>query len=123
MTVDPAGERTPTRFAVFAADAMRYWEPRRLVYNTVMLLVVFAHYFAGWPDSRAALTRDTLFMLFVLAVLANIAYCAAYAVDLFVQYSDLRQAWSRWRGLLLAIGTAFAAILAHYFSLAIVRGH
>lgn len=122
MTVDPAGEHVPTRFGVFASDALRYWEPRRLVYNTVLLVVVCAHFIAAWPGSRTLVNRDMLFMLFILAVLANIAYCAAYAVDLFVQFSASRRTWSRWRWSVLAIGTAFGGILAHFFSFGFFAG-
>ena len=116
MAVNSTGEHTRTRFGEFAADALRYWEPRRLLYNTVLVMVVFTHFFIGWPGTRQFLTWDHLFMLFVLAVFANIAYCAAYAVDLFVQYSALRPLWSRMRWTLLLVGTAFAAVLAHFFS-------
>ena len=45
------------------------------------------------------------------------AYCAAYVADLFVQLSGLREVWLRWRWALLTIGIAFAAVLAHFFSL------
>jgi hypothetical protein len=116
MTVDPAGERRPTGFGELASDALRYWEPRRLIYNAVLFAVVCIHIIAGWPASRTNLNRDVLFMLFMLAVLANIAYCAAYAVDLFVQFSGSRQTCARRRWVLLLVGTAFAAILAHFFS-------
>jgi uncharacterized membrane protein len=106
-----------TTFAVRAAEALRYWEPRRLLYNLVLAGVVSAHVIAGWPASRVLLERDHVLMLFLLAVLANVPYCAAYAVDLFVQSSELRASWRRRRWLLLAIGTAFAAVLTHFFML------
>ena len=104
-------------FGVRAADALRYWEPRRLAYNVVLAGVVAAHVAAGWPASRLLFERDHVLMLFLLAVLANVAYCAAYAVDLFIQFSELRAAWPRRRWLLLVIGTAFAAVLTHFFVL------
>ena len=122
MTVDPAGEHAPNRFAVFASDALRYWEPRRLVYNIVLFAVVCAHFIAAWPGSRTLVNRDMLFMLFILAVFANIAYCAAYAVDLFVQFSSSRTTWSRWRWSVLAIGMAFGGVLAHFFSIGFFTG-
>jgi hypothetical protein len=33
------------------SDAIRYWEPRRLVYNAALALIVFAYFAAYWPDS------------------------------------------------------------------------
>ena len=66
--------------------------------------------------SRASLNADTLLMLFVLAILANIAYCAAHAVDVVVQLSTFRVRWLRMRWMLLGVGVIFAAVLAQFFS-------
>src|SRR5262245_6636007 len=100
------------RFGASIANALRYWEPRRLVYNGVLAVVVVAEFAAAWPGSRAKLSLDLVLGLFLLAVLANIAYCAAYIVDLFVQFSGLDAAWRRGRVALLIVGTAFAAAIA-----------
>ena len=98
-----------------AANALTYWEPRRLVYNAILALVVLGHVVAAWPESRRRLTVDAALGLFFLAVLANICYCAVYVVDLFVQFSGLHRPWRRGRVALLAIGTAFAGVIAHFF--------
>jgi hypothetical protein len=55
--------------------------------------------------------------LFVLAVLANVCYCACYAADLPLQLSGFRDRWRRWRFLLWLVGTAFAGVIALYFML------
>ena len=104
------------RVTGYVADALRYWEPRRLLYNLVLGLVVLGHVVAGWPATRAALTVNMLLGLFVLAVLANISYCAVYVVDLFVQFSGLRDAWAKGRIALLLVGTAFGAVIAHFWA-------
>jgi len=31
------GERTRAKFGAYVADALRYWEPRRAIYNLVLL--------------------------------------------------------------------------------------
>ena len=116
----PEGAVARAGFGGRAAEALRYWEPRRLLYNLALLTVVAAHYAAAWPASRAFLTRDVLLEFFLLAVAANIAYCAAYAVDLFVQFSALRTVWGRWRWTVLATGTAFGAVLAHFIAMSIL---
>ena len=100
-----------------ATDALRYWEPRRIVYNAVLALIVLGDFFAAWPNSKSALTFDAICGLFLLAVLANVAYCAAYVVDLFVQLSGFRPAWNRLRRCLLVLGITFAAILTRFFAL------
>jgi hypothetical protein len=101
------------------SDALRYWEPRRILYNGALAIVVTAVYFIHLPASRGDLTFGALQGLFVLAVLANVAYCAAYLVDIGVQLSAFRALWLRTRWLLLVIGISFGAVLAHLFSLGI----
>jgi len=115
---------TPTgrfvdRATAYVADALRYWEPKRLVYNLALALVLIADALAHWPVLRDKLSTNLVLGLFVLAVLANVCYCAVYIVDLFVQFSGLRSAWGKGRVVLLTIGTAFAAVVTHFFLLGI----
>ena len=101
-----------TRVSRYAARSLRYWEPRRLVYNAVLGLVVLAEYSLA---SNKTLSVDHLLGLFMLAVLANVAYCAAYLPDLFVQFAGLDDPWRWGRNLLFTVGTLFAATIAHFF--------
>ena len=103
------------------SDSIRYWEPRRLLYNAVLLLVVGGWFIAGWPASKDALNVDLVLGLFILAVLANVAYCAVYLPDLALQFSTFRDSWLHWRWALLAIGTSFAAVLTHFFAQGMFR--
>jgi glucan phosphoethanolaminetransferase (alkaline phosphatase superfamily) len=100
----------------YATEAIRYWEPRRLLYNLLLVAVVIATFSLNLPGSKAAVTIDSILWLFLLAVLANVAYCAAYIVDIFVQASAFRDQWKQLRWLLFTLGVAFAAVLARYFS-------
>jgi hypothetical protein len=111
-----AGNGFVARFSGYVARGLRYWEPRRLIYNGALSLVVLGHFFLALPTSRAKLSFDLLLGLFFLAVLANIAYCAVYLADLFVQFSGLDAAWRWGRLVLLIVGTAFAATVAHFFA-------
>ena len=120
MSANAPSQGNRLSFGELASDALRYWEPRRLLYNLALLAVVLIHFYLAWPDSRAFLTRDTMLGLFFLAVLANIAYCAAYAVDLFVQFSGQRAAWMRWRWTVLATGIAFGAVITHFIMMGIL---
>jgi hypothetical protein len=85
---------TSERLREAVSDALGYWEPRRVVYNLVLVLIVF-----------------------VLAVLANVCYCAAYLADVFVQVSGFREAWQKWRFILFVIGLAFAVVITRWFVL------
>ena len=98
------------------SDAVRYWEPRRILYNCALLVVVAVVYYANLPRARANLTFEALQSLFVLAVLANVAYCAAYVVDVLAQITTFRAVWLRLRWVLLLIGVVFASVLANFFS-------
>ena len=103
----------------YATEAIRYWEPRRLFYNLLLVVVVAMTFWLNLPSSRAAITIDSILWLFLLAVVANVAYCAAYIVDVFVQSSAFRPQWHQLRWLLYALGSAFAAVLTRYISMAL----
>ncbi len=101
-------------------EAIGYWEPRRIVYNLVLAAVVIAHALSDWRQVRSQITVNGLLFLFVLAVLANVAYCAAYVVDVFAQSSGYHEVWTQFRWILFAIGVCFAAVLTHFFSFALI---
>src|SRR5258705_7777627 len=110
------------RLSGYVADGLRYWEPRRVIYNGVLAAVVLLQFALAWPASQEKLSFDLVLGLFVLAVLANICYCAAYLADIFVQFSGLQAAWRRGRLLLLIVGTTFAATIAHFMANGILGG-
>lgn len=98
-------------------NSIRYWEPRRLIYNAVLALIVIGYFFASWPASRSTFTFNGILFLFVLTVLANICYCAAHVADIFAQFSGFRERWLRLRWMLLVLGIVFAGIITRFFAL------
>ena len=104
-------------FREMATDAIRYWELRRLIYNAALALIVIGYFVGSLPSSRAALSFNGALIIFVLAVVANLCYCAAYIADIFAQFSGYRLLWLRWRWLLLALGIIFAGIITRFFAL------
>jgi len=101
-----------------ATDAIRYWEPRRLLYNLALAVVVLAYFAVNYPASKAALSIDSALLVFLLAVLANVAYCVAYAVDIFAQMSGFRLLWLQYRWILLVVGILFAGTITRFFAMA-----
>ncbi len=97
-------------------DAIRYWELRRIAYNAILVAIVAVVFVTQWPGSGASLSADVAQTLFLLAVLANVAYCAAYVVDVVAQYSGFVATWKRYRWVLFAIGVIFASIIARFFA-------
>ena len=111
----------PADLKSITTDAARYWEARRPIYNALLVAVVFGYWFAGLPGSREVMTFDTLSALFVLAVIANVLYSAAYVPDLFMQHTDLADTWRTYRWGLLVIGCAMAATIARFVSMDLMR--
>ena len=102
------------------SNAIRYWEPRRIAYNLALAAVVVVWVWTTWPHFRGALSFQHLLALLVLAVLANICYCAGYVVEITIQYSAIQYSafqatWRRRRWALWLVGTLFAMALAYYW--------
>jgi len=57
----------------WATHAIRYWEPRRIVYNLVLAAIVITYFSFGWPGTKQLVTLNFVLVLFLLAVLANVA--------------------------------------------------
>jgi hypothetical protein len=108
-----AGGSSPFRDLI--TDAIRYWELRRVGYNLVLAAIVLGWIVLTWPHFRGAFTWPSLLVLFVLAVLANVCYCAAYLVDIPLQYSAFRNSWRRRRWALWLIGVLFAGVITFYW--------
>ena len=96
-------------------DAIRYWEPRRVVYNLVLAAVVIGWLVSTWPHFREAVTLQSLLILSILATLANVCYCGAYAVDVPMQHTSFGAAWRRWRWGLWLTGMLFAVAVTNYW--------
>ena len=117
MSEEPREHTAKPGVREILTDAIRFWEWRRLFYNLALAAVVLLDFSRHFPLSKRALEFHALLTLFLLAVLANAAYCAAYLVELLVQFSEFREPWRRYRVALWLIGTAFAAVLAHFFAI------
>jgi hypothetical protein len=109
-----SSERESVSFSDAFTQAVRYWEPRRLLYNAALALVVVLCVAANWPTSRATFTMPTALTVFIFAVLANVAYCAAYVPDILLLRSTLRGTWTGLRWALLVVGILFAASITYF---------
>jgi hypothetical protein len=111
---DSAGSPFGQFRGLFAAS-LRFWEPRRLLYNLALAAVVLLWVVASWPHFRPAFTLLSLLQLTVFALLANVCYCAAYLIDIPMQLSPFSAYWQRRRWTLWIVGTFFAILLANYW--------
>lgn len=101
-----------TSFRDIATDALKYWEPRRLIYNGVLAAITVGGFVLLMPRSLETWEWPMVLLLLFLAAVANLLYCAAYIVDVFVQLSSFRDTWRRRRWALFAFGLLFAAGVA-----------
>ena len=97
-------------------NAIAFWERGRIAYNIVLIAIVALVFWYDWPGSRHTVSIDGGLGLFLLAVLANVAYCAAYPVDVVIQSSGFREAWLRYRWLLLVLGICVAGVVTQFFA-------
>ncbi|MBL8552581.1 MAG: hypothetical protein JNJ73_21520 [Hyphomonadaceae bacterium] len=91
-------------------EAIRFWEVARLPYNLLLALIVLIGAFATgerW-EQWLAMAPTLLF----LAVAANLAYCAAYPIDLAIQLAARSDARRLLRFGLWGVGAIFAALIA-----------
>lgn len=97
------------------ADAARFWEPRRLLYNLLLLGVVLVWVTRTWPHFRPAITLESLGIMTVLALLANLCYSAAYLAEILIQNATSSVAWNRQRWAVWVVGTLLAILFENYW--------
>jgi hypothetical protein len=97
------------------ADAIRFWELRRIAYNLVLTAVAVGWLVASWPHFRPVMTLHSLLLLTILALIANVCYCAAYLIDIPMQSSPLGALWRRRRWGLWLVGMLFAILVENYW--------
>jgi DNA-binding HxlR family transcriptional regulator len=96
-------------------DAARFWERQRFWYNGVLLAVVVLWVALTWPHFRPALSFVALGKMAVLAVLANLCYCAGYAMEGFIQPLVEQIYWRRLRWTVWTAGVLLAILLSNYW--------
>ncbi|HEX4075479.1 MAG TPA: hypothetical protein VHX49_08790 [Candidatus Acidoferrales bacterium] len=109
------GQEPSETLGGIVTEAARFWEPRRLIYNSTLAAATVSWLLATWPHFRPALKMSSFVLLAILAMLANLCYSAAYLLDVPLQLSSLGAIWKRRRWILWLAGTAFAVALANYW--------
>lgn len=98
-------------------SAAAWWEPRRVLYNIVLAAVFVALTVRTWPRLQPGLNASAIAPLIMLALLANLCYCAAYIVDLAAFPDSASPSRDRWRWLLWSAGTLLAVLFETYWFL------
>jgi hypothetical protein len=98
------------KLKAITTDAIKFWETFRIIYNIVLGLIVMGFFIYGLFSGQEIAVVETFVSLFILAVIANVLYTAAYIPDLFVQLSDFRDVWRKHRWILFLIGLILASL-------------
>lgn len=96
-------------------DAIRFWEPRRIWYNAFLFVIVLLWLIFTWPHFRPALNLVALGKMIVLALMANLCYCAAYLAEFFIQPLLPITFWKRFRVGLWIFGMLLAMLVENYW--------
>ena len=94
-----------------------------MVYNVVLAAIVLIYFGLNYPATKSLVSVDSVLFLFLLVVLANVAYCAAYVVDIFVSSSSYRDQWQNHRWIIFVIGLLFAGVITRFFALGVFQSH
>lgn len=98
------------------AEAVRFWEPRRVLYNILLAAFVVAWVVGTWPHFRPAMKLQGLLFLVIFALLANVCYCAAYLAEIPIQGLGASTTWShRQRWAIWVLGTLLAILFENYW--------
>ena len=91
MSQEPQTESGPGQLGLreIGADAVGYWERRRLIYNGILILIVGWYFVAGLPSSREHAGFNLFLVLLVLGVVANVLYCVTKACQFLRAASNL----------------------------------
>ncbi|HLZ39664.1 MAG TPA: hypothetical protein VKQ11_01800 [Candidatus Sulfotelmatobacter sp.] len=95
--------------------AHQFWEPQRIWYNAILVAVALLWVVFTWPHFRPALNLVALGKMLVLALLANVCYCAAYVGDFLMQGALPASYWRRIRWRLWVTGMLMALVLENYW--------
>lgn len=96
-------------------DAVRFWEPRRVVYNAVLAVSVLIWLAWSWPHFEPATTWGNLGRLAVLAVIANLCYSTAYLVEVAMGSGCRENDWLVGRKIVFVAGLLLAVIVENYW--------
>ena len=91
-------------------DSIKFWEIGRLIYNVILAFIVLGLFITGITQGKKIDYFDMSLGLFVLAIVANILYCIAYFIDIFVQLSAFQEYWRKYRWCLLVLGILLASL-------------
>lgn len=91
-------------------DAVRFWEPRRAIYNAVLAAFVLAWSIGTWPHFKPGMTWPNFGRVAVLAILANVGYSAAYLVEIAMGTTESGDAWHRGRRIVWIAGLVLSVL-------------
>jgi len=93
-------------------DSIKFWESGRLIYNGVLVLIVIGYFCTSVIQGKPVFFIEYFISLLIMALIANILFCTAYIIDIFVQVSAFQTIWRKYRWILLLTGILIATVFA-----------
>ncbi|HEY1424150.1 MAG TPA: hypothetical protein VGF20_11895 [Candidatus Acidoferrum sp.] len=115
MNAANSGTAPPSPWRDSFLEAVRFWEPRRLIYNLLLLAVTVTWILATWPHFRPAMNLTAALQVSVLGLIANVLYSAAYLVEFALQGISANKVRQSLRWTVWVIGTILAFVLTNYW--------
>jgi cytochrome c biogenesis protein CcdA len=113
--LDSHGNSRSGSFRESVADALRFWERGRVLYNLILVVFGILWLVATWPHFRSVLTLIHMLQITLLALLANACYCAGYIADILLQRTSSGEFRARLRWGVWIMGMVIAIVLANYW--------
>ena len=92
--------------------SVKYWETRRIVYNTILALFSFILITLNTMEEDPFTNRNFNIALIGHVIGANVCFTFAYVPEFYFQLSKLKETWCKYRIIILAFGTFISLILA-----------
>jgi len=111
------------KFRTVLTGAIKYWEPRRIVFNVILLGILFYHIQAQ-GEWQVFGKRGFNVTCILFAVMANVLYSLAYIPDMILRYSLLSERTKRVASLVIfLLGLIIAAFFTDFVADELVRSY
>lgn len=111
------------KFRAALTEAIKFWEPARLIYNFGLSAIVLFYIEKAELWSVLA-SSEFIANCVILAILANIAYTMAYFPDLALRYSLLDKSTKRKGSIIIfCLGMIVACLLCRFIADELVRSY
>lgn len=97
------------------SESIAYWEPRRIIYNSVLVVLAVAFGIVNLRHLEADIDLELFTALAAFLILANLLFSTGYLLDLIAASLNWGLQWRRFRGIGFHAGLLIAGLAASRF--------